>query len=195
MKIRFLIAIFILALSYSTNAQSDYSNKQENIGNFTYFEPIFVHQNPNKPNRLYQRFEEISIIALDSVFKRKKPQYKINEKYSLNLTIADKNELIPFFNSENKIKTNIELSNSIKSISETTNNRYGIFFLIKTKSSLSSGTTPISKIRLEIIVIDLMQNKVVFYKNSKNLSPRDNGGYAFTLIKNLDYIYKEIRKL
>mgnify|MGYP003127232609 FL=1 len=195
MKIRFLIAIFILVLSNSTNAQSDYSKTQETIDNFTYYEPIFIHQNPNKPNRLYRRFEEISIIALDSVFKRKKPQYKINEKYNSNLTLTDKNELIPFFNSENKKTTNIKFTPSLKSISDITNNRYGIFFLIKTKSSLSSGTTPISKMRLEIIVIDLKLINVVFYKKSKNLSPRDNGGYAYTLIKNLDYIYNEIRKL
>ena len=150
MKIRFLIAIFILVLSNSTNAQSDYSKTQETIDNFTYYEPIFIHQNPNKPNRLYRRFEEISIIALDSFFKRKKPQYKINEKYNSNLTLTDKNELIPFFNSENKKTTNIKFTPSLKSISDITNNRYGIFFLIKTKSSLSSGTTPISKMRLEI---------------------------------------------
>ena len=85
MKIRFLIAIFILVLSNSTNAQSDYSKTQETIDNFTYYEPIFIHQNPNKPNRLYRRFEEISIIALDSVFKRKKPQYKITQKMRIKV--------------------------------------------------------------------------------------------------------------
>ncbi|QRM88685.1 hypothetical protein FG167_05380 [Lacinutrix sp. WUR7] len=192
MKIRFLIAIFILALTYSTNAQSDSLNKKETIGNFTYYEPIFIHHKPNKPNIIYQRFEEISVIALDSVFKGKK--YKINEKYNLSLTNEVKNELIPFFNTGKKNKEIIEFTPNIKLVSETTNDHYGLFLLIKTKSSLSIGTAPISKIQLEIIVMDFSLNKVIFHEKSKNLSPSNNGGYAFTLIKNLDYIYKEMRK-
>ncbi|WP_338731505.1 hypothetical protein R3L15_10205 [Mangrovimonas cancribranchiae] len=83
----------------------------------------------------------------------------------------------------------------MKEISTATDNRYGMFFLVETRSGSSPYTTPISKLQLKTIIFDFKQNAVVFYKKSKNLSPRDNGGYAHTLIKNLNYINRAIRKL
>lgn len=195
MKAYFLITVLSLALSFSANAQTEKSNEQENIGNFTYYEPIFVHKSPNKPNKLYERFEEISVIAIDSVINRKKPLYNVKEKYKANLTATDKNELVTLFKSKNKNYTDSDLPHSLKEISTATDNRYGMFFLVETRSSTSHETTPISKVQLETIIFDFKQNAVVFYKKSKNLSPKGNGGYAHTLIKNLKYINRAIRKL
>ncbi len=116
MKNYYIITIFILILSYSSNAQSDRSDEQKIKGHFTYFEPIFFHQKPNKTNYVYRRFEEISIIALDSVLKRKKPQYRIDEKDETSMPVDIKNELISIFNSVSKKKPNIEFSPAPASI-------------------------------------------------------------------------------
>jgi len=195
MKINFLVTISIIILSYSLNAQSIQTNNQEKIGSFTYFEPIFIHQDPNKPNNLYQRFEELSIIALDSVFKGQSSKYDISQKHNSNLKVVTKNKLISIFDSRNKKITDIDFTSDLESISQKSNNRYGVFFLIKTKSSTSIHTTPISKIRLEVIIIDFVEKQSIFYGKSKNLSPKYNGGYAFTLIKDLDNVYKKINKM
>jgi len=188
----FFFTLFILNVSYCVNAQS---NSQNDIENFTYFEPIIIHQNPNKPNIFYKRFEEISINALDSVFEKEKFKYKISQKHNSNLKFAAKNKLISIFDARNKKITDIDFTSDLKSISQKSKNRYGIFFLIKTKSSTSINTTPISKIRLEVIIIDFVEKQSNLYGKSKNLSPKYNGGYTFNLIKDLDYVYKKINKL
>lgn len=195
MKTHYIVTLFILVVSFPTNAQSDFPQEQKTIDNYTYFEPIYIHQNPNKTDWLYQRFEELSKITLDSVFDTEKQYYKIREKSDLKLTTEIKNELILIFNSNSKEQSTLKFTPNLNLISEAINSRYGIFFLIKTESSITLNTTPISKIRLEVIILDLIQNEFVFYKKSKNLSPRDYGGYAHTLIKNLNNVYKDIYKL
>lgn len=194
MKISFLAIIFISVLSYSVNAQSDLAEKQKEINNFTYYEPLFIHKKPNKPKVLYQRFEELSVSTIDSTFSRNKLKYKISQKHNANLKDATKNKLISLFDSIKKKRTNIEFTLDLKSFNKKSNNRYGIFFLIKTKSSLSNRTTAISKIQVETIIIDFVEKQVIFHEKSRNLSPRNNGGYSYTLIKNLDYIYKKIER-
>ncbi len=143
-----LIIIFVSAFSYLSHSQSNSFNKEKNIGEFTYFEPIFIHQNSNFNNKILDRVEGISVVALDSVFKADKNKYKINEKNSLSLTPALKEELMALFYSVSNKKQPAELSLGIKSINETSNNRYCLFLLIRTESSLSVFTTPINKIRL-----------------------------------------------
>ncbi|TQD38708.1 hypothetical protein [Haloflavibacter putidus] len=193
MKIKVLIIIVILIASYTANAQSNNLKKDSLIEDFTYYEPIFVHHKPNHPSIVYQRFEEISTIALDSVFKTEKSKYKIEQKNDLKFNIAIKNKLVSIIEMRNKKGIDIDFTSELKSIREKTASRYGIFFLIKTKSSTSNTTTAISKIRLEVIIIDFIKKQPIFYRKSRNLSPKYNGGYAHTLIKNLDYIYRKIK--
>jgi len=195
MKIHLLAFLFVILFSFTANSQSEISEEQKTVENLTYFKPLFSHQNPTKPTILYDRFEEISIIALDSVFENEKPKYKIIEKYPLDLTTENETELVRIFDEFKKKETEDAIIPNLKTIGDAIKNNYGIFSLITTKSSTSTRTTPISKQQLEIIIIDLTLNKVIFYKKSKFLSPRNHGGYAYTLIKNLNFIYKSINKL
>lgn len=185
-----LFAFIIILLSYAAYGQFEKSKTKEIEGSFIYFEPIFHHEKGDVPEWVYDRFEEISNIALDSVLLGPKTRFNVDKKYSLKLEEAAKKELRLIFNVSTNKQVRDRVTTSLKSLDLTKDDKYGVFFLVRTEARSKSNLTPISKVLLETMIVDFYSHKVVFYKKSKNLPPRGNGGYGHVLIKNLDYIFE-----
>jgi len=132
---------------------------------------------------------------LDSVFQFKKPLYRIKEKSKTTLTKIQKDDLIRMFGAAKKHELDAIEMQSLNPFEENLTSRYGIFVLIHTKPRFNVSQTAIRLIRLEVIVLDFKSNSVVFYDRSHQLSPKDHGGYAQVVIKLLDDIYMDIRRL
>jgi hypothetical protein len=193
--------LLIILSSLSSWSQSEIDNKDLKTvyKDFTYFTPVFVHKNKNALKTVYDRYEELSQVTLDSLFDTDSKKYKITEKIDYK-TSNDSNlieeEIKQLFKSVNKHKKNFKLnfSQKLKSVINKSSNNYTVFMSINTRGRYASETGPIIyETRLKYIIIDFKKNNIVFYGKSNN-SETINGGYEMTLIKNLNKIYKKIKK-
>lgn len=187
------IITFCILLSCSFNFAQ---HNEKDIKDLVYFQPVFVHKKPNKPKVLYQRFEELSEIGLDSVLKGQRNKYRIKGKYSGAFGDVEKKELVEIFKGFKKKKDITEhIISTLDIITQTVDNPLCAFFVIETRSSTTVYTTPISKVKLHMIIYDTKNKRIVFTETSKNLPPKGNGGYAHVVIKDLNYIYRTLYKL
>jgi len=190
------ILTLLLLLSFSSYAQTGKKKKRLDIEQLTYFEPVFFHINQNEQKSIYLKFEKDSKVSLDSLFDKRSKKYRIKEKYNTaDLNSAIENEIKYLFEEGANNFKNIKIPDSIKALNKNTNTQYGIFLLINTTSTGYPEINDIIKIQVEAIILDLFKNNIVFYQRSKDLSPIYNQGNKATLLKDLNYIYRRIKKL
>ena len=198
MKKFFLLLIIFNSLS--ARSQTGIKNEKEEIvlTDLTYITPVFIHENKNEPI-VYNRYEEISQITLDSLFIANSKKYKIIEKIDyeyLNNSNLIKDEIKQLFKSVNNDKNefNLDSTETLKSLINKSNNKFVVLISINTRDRKPSQTGPILyKTHVEFIIIDRINQSLVFFDKSKNLITR-NGGYQITLSKNLKDIYKKLEK-
>ncbi|TQD38889.1 hypothetical protein [Haloflavibacter putidus] len=185
-----LIPLLLITIWFSAKAQVQ--SKIEVSKPIIYLEPLFNHTKKTKPAIVYERFEEIATIAIDSVFKKDPKKYAIKGKLDANLSVEEKSAVKSILN-QLKRNNKKQLRNIPFPIHfskrDSLENRYGLIAMITTESAETVYEIAIKKIQLQILLINLRNNEIVFYKKSRNLS---NGSYAYHVVKNLNQIYRKI---
>jgi len=194
------IFIFGILCSFSAIAQTsnELKNGAKDIGDFTFFDPVYNHKNQIRFKTRYDIFEKYTTYSLDSLFSVDAKKYKIHEKLRYKKSKRSneiETEIKGVFRFAKK-NDNFKISPKLKSVISKTTNRYGLFMSINPVGDVSYYTRQsiIKKTSIEIIIFDLKKHKIVYYVKSKALRSF-NVGHNRNLIKNLDYIYKKIEKL
>ncbi len=192
-----LLVILILLLSVNCKS-SDLTIRKKTFSsneNISYWDPVYIYKASSYSQKTYNGFEKTTRFTLDSLFAKEAEKYNISEKLSLQKKNDDlEKDIIAIFKSEYKDKANFQLPVRLASYFKNSSERYLMLLAFTPKTGMIAGSFPyIKNSTLQIIIVDLRENNIVYYDKSSSGTTL-NKGYRRNLIQDLDNIYFNLKR-